>query len=88
MTRRYPLRLPVITYPRGTVTRHIRSQGEFRWRGRQIYLSETLAGEDIAFYPTADYQWQISWGEMKLAIFDENNGRIICPTSPQKTKKQ
>jgi len=86
--RRYPLRFPVITYPRGTVTRHIRAQGEFRWHGRQVYLSETLVGEDVAFFPIVGDQWQITWGEMELAIYDEKNGRIIRPAPPPKTRKQ
>ena len=86
--RRYPLRVPEITYPRGTVTRHVRAQGEFRWHGRQVFLSETLVGEDVAFFPIAGQQWQIMGGEMKLAIYDERSGRIIRPTPPQKTRKR
>ena len=86
--RRYPLRVPKITYPQGTVTRHIRAQGEFRWHSRQVFLSETLAGEDVAFFPIAGHQWQIRWGEMKLAIYDEKNGRVIRPTPPPKTRKR
>ena len=86
--RRYPLRVPVITYPRGTITRRIHPQGDIRWRGRQIYLSETLVGEDVAFYPMPNQQWQIIWNDMQLAIYDENNGRIVRPAPPPKTKKQ
>ena len=70
------------------MTRHVRAQGEFRWHGRQVFLSETLVGEDVAFFPIAGQQWQIMWGEMKLAIYDERSGRIIRPTPPQKTRKR
>ena len=52
------------------------------------FLSETLAGEDVAFFPIAGQQWQIRWGEMKLAIYDEKNGRVIRPTPPPKTRKR
>lgn len=86
--RRYPLRILEITYPRGTVTRHIRAQGEFRWHGQQVFLSETLAGEDVAFSPITGQRWQIRWGEIKLAIYDEKNGRIIRPATPRKTRKR
>jgi len=31
-------------------TRHVRAQGEFRWHGREVFLSQTLVGEDVAFF--------------------------------------
>lgn len=86
--RRYPLLVPQITYPRGTVTRHIRAQGEFRWHGRQVFLSNTLVGENVAFFPLDGTQWQITWGEMNLAIYDEKNGRVIRPAPPPKNRKR
>lgn len=86
--RRYPLRIPDVTYPRGTVTRHIRAQGEFRWHGRQVFLSETLVGEDVAFIPIAGQRWQIRWGQMNLAVYHEKNGRVVRPAPPPKRRKR
>jgi len=86
--RRLPLRPPRITYPHGTVLRRVRSQGEFRWNGRAIHLSETLAGEDIAFILVTGKQWEMYWGRMFLAVFDERNGRVIRPPHPPKKTRQ
>jgi hypothetical protein len=67
------------------LTRRIRARGKFRQRGKQPYLSQTLAGEDIALVPSRNRQWRIYWGTMILGTFDEKTGEI---TRPNITKKQ
>ena len=46
--RPYPVRLPAIDYDAGAVVRRVRRKGDFKWRGRSIYLSEVLAKEPIS----------------------------------------
>ena len=46
--RPYPARLPAIAYDSGVTVRRVRHKGEFKWRGRSLYLSQVLAREPIA----------------------------------------
>ena len=46
--RAYPAKLPKIDYDAGVTVRRVRQNGEFKWRGRLIYLSQVLAKEPIA----------------------------------------
>ena len=43
--RPYPLLVPEMTYPEGTVVRTVLPQGDISWKNHHVYLSETLAGE-------------------------------------------
>ena len=45
--RPYPDRLPEVEYPSGVTVRRVRRTGEFKWRGRLIYLSTVLAKETL-----------------------------------------
>jgi len=75
--RRYPSRLPEINYPDHYVRRKVRGQGEFRWRSHPIYLSETLAGETVAFHQTGEARWTIYFGPVRLAQLDTRHHCII-----------
>lgn len=46
--RPYPARLPAIDYDSGVAVRRVRHNGEFKWRGQSIYLSQVLAKEPIS----------------------------------------
>ncbi|QQS12948.1 MAG: transposase [Rhodospirillales bacterium] len=58
-------------YPAGWEARAVRSNGEVRWGGEMVFLSETLAGETVGFEPTArDGVWVVRYGPMRLAAID------------------
>ena len=46
--RPYPAKLPPIEYAPGTLVRQVRHNGEIRWRGHTLYLSEVLVQEPWA----------------------------------------
>ena len=43
--RSYPSRVPAPEYEVGVTVRQVRSNGEIRWKGDTIYVSESLKGE-------------------------------------------
>ena len=49
--RPYPVKLPPIEDAPGTLVRQVRHNGEVRWRGHVLYLSEVLAQEPVGFTP-------------------------------------
>jgi len=68
--RQMPLRLPEIEYPDWYILRKVHSQGDIRWKNRQIYLSETLAGETVGLEQVSDRIWNIYFATLKLATLD------------------
>ncbi|MDF1545591.1 MAG: integrase core domain-containing protein [bacterium] len=84
--RPYPTRVPEIAYPDQMIVRQVRSSGQIRWYGHEIFISETLNGEPIAFEQLDDRYYQIYFGPIALAKFDDKKKIIIKPTA--KKRKQ
>jgi putative transposase len=86
--REYPLILPEMTYPDDMALRWVKSQGDISWKGRHIYLSETLAGELVGMRQVTDRMWDIYFGPVKLAQLDSFNRILIhLPRRSRKRKK-
>lgn len=75
--RPHPLKVPEMTYPDDTVVRKVCAQGDIKWKSHQIYLSETLAGELVAFQKVTDRLLDIYFGPIKLAQLDTHEYRLI-----------
>lgn len=85
-----PLRLPEIVYPDYYVLRKVHSQGDLRWRNKQIHLSKTLAGETVGLEQISDRVWNIYFATLKLATLDDFTCKIekLYPERRKKTKKE
>ena len=68
--REYPLILPEMTYPDDMLVRSVKSQGDISWKSRHVYLSETLAGEQVGLRPVTDRLYDIYFGTIWLAQLD------------------
>ncbi len=86
--RPYPLILPEITYPDDMVTRKVHHQGDLKWKGRQIYLSETLVGELVGCRQIDERLWDIYFGPVRLAQLDTYEIRLIHLPKQSKRRKQ
>ncbi len=75
-TRQYPLILPEMTYPDDMVIRRVHSQGDLRWKCRQIYLSETLSGELVGCRQIDNHLWDIYFAHIRLAQLDTRAYRL------------
>jgi transposase InsO family protein len=65
--RPYPERLGDIEYPPFTEVRRVRSNGQIKWRGKLVYLSEALVGEMVGI--TEDKEgWLVSFGPIPLGL--------------------
>ncbi|MEO8004652.1 MAG: IS481 family transposase, partial [Betaproteobacteria bacterium] len=58
-------------------TPKVSDNGCIKWRGRNIFVSEVLAGERLGFEPIDDGIWSVHFGPLWLARFDERDGRLI-----------
>jgi transposase InsO family protein len=64
--------------------RSVRSNGEIKWRGEQLFVSEVLVGESVALYASGDGEWTLRFRDLKLATYDERTRRLkkLSPMSP------
>jgi putative transposase len=58
-------------YPTWWERRTIRSNGEMKWRGEWLFLSEPLAGKVVGLQEVAEGVWELRYRTMPLALLDE-----------------
>lgn len=90
--RRFPESLPSLEYPGGIQIRHVRRKGEIYWRGDYHFISESLRHEWVGLKPTNGDFWELYFGPLLLAIWDERKKqfrridpiprRNVSPMSP------
>ena len=78
-TRPLPRRLPPVEYPTDRHIRRVGATGAVKWRGRRLFLSEVLAGLDVAFATIDDGVWLLYFAAWPLARFCERSGRLESP---------
>jgi len=77
--RPYPVKLPEIAYPSGVVVRQVRQNGEIKWRGKMIYISDVLAQEPVSLTQVSDDRWEIRYGFHLLGYLNERTNTIQRP---------
>lgn len=77
-TRVLPACLPEPDYPGHMLERKVFTQGEFRFLGHRIFLSEVLAHEKIALDEVADAVWAIYFYNVLLAKLDQKTMTIVA----------
>lgn len=69
--RPYPTKLPKITYRGNYIVRQVRHNGQIKWRGDFVYVSEALAGEPVALKRKDEHLWETWFSSYPLGILDE-----------------
>jgi transposase InsO family protein len=84
--RAMPRTPPEPEYPDEATVRRVRHNGEIRWNGGFVYVSQTLAGEAVAAAETEDGQWTLSFHAHPLGIIDTRRMKLVrrsaVPTKP------
>ena len=75
--RAFPNKLPEVEYSNNFVTRHIKSSGEFCWKGARYFVSELLHNERIGLIPIDDERNLVYFSSLKLGILDTRQKKII-----------
>ncbi len=76
--RLYSGRLREPDYVDDWQVRRVRHSGEIKWRGRGIYISESLVGEAVGLAEREDGDWDIHFGPVRLGRIS-TAGRFIRP---------
>ena len=75
--RPFPTKLHDIEYDESFTVRRVRCNGEFKWCGQRIYLSQVLAKEPIGLKPLDEDRWEIRYSFHRLATFDARTQTIL-----------
>ena len=69
--RPYPARVPAPEYDSGVDVRRVRSNGQIKWRGKLIFISEALIGEPVGLQQIDEDLWQLLFCSMRLGVINE-----------------
>jgi transposase InsO family protein len=86
--RGYPERLAEPHYDAAQAVRRVRSNGEIRWGGELIFLSDALVGEPVGIAETEEGDWLVSFFHVPLGLFDRRSKRLrpFAPARPGRRK--
>ena len=72
-------------YPDEAKVRRVRQCGAIKWRGDEIFISQSLIGEPIGLFPIADDAWLVKYGPVVLGTMKGRDGFIrIGPRRPSR----
>ena len=81
--RFYPAKLPEVHYESGVTVRQVRHNGEIKWRGQMLYISEVLAKEPVGLKPIDEAKWELRYSFHLLGVLDEKTKTITSGRSWQ-----
>lgn len=79
-TRPYGKETPGLDYPLFYERRQVRAEGQIKWRGERIFVSEILAGEPVGLEETADGVWNVYFGPVKIGVIHPGERRLRRPS--------
>jgi transposase InsO family protein len=68
--RRLPAGGPEPDYPAEAAVRRVRSNGEIKWAGKLLHLSQALIGERVAIAEDELGRWVVSYYDVPLGLID------------------
>ena len=74
--RAYPCREREPEYGEDCVVRRVRSNGEIKWGGQLIFVSQVLVGEPVGIEETSSGDWRVRYGDVQLGFLDTRRGRL------------
>lgn len=77
---------PGLDYPLFYERRQVRANGEIKWRGAPIFVSEILAGEPVGLAETADGSWSVYFGPVELGTIYQGEARLRRPSPAGSTR--
>ena len=67
------------SYAADHIVRRVRHNGEIRWNGSTIYISEALIGEPIGLIENDDGDWLVCFGPIELGVIRDRSDRLHKP---------
>lgn len=79
--RPYPAGQPELEYPDCMEVRNVKAHGCFRWKKKDIFLTEVLWGEPIGLLPLGDGLFTIYFADRPLVGFDSKRDKLVPLTN-------
>lgn len=70
--RGYPARIAAPEYAPHYAVRRVRSNGEIKWMGETVFVSEALVGESVGIAEIETGDWIVRFADLPLGIIDRN----------------
>ena len=82
--RPFPQRIEEPVYDADLAVRRVRSNGEIKWGGDLIFISEALVGEPVGIIETKDGDWLVCFADHPLGIVNRRTRRLrpYAPARP------
>jgi putative transposase len=68
--RPFPRQLPAVDYPGHFEVRRVSANGDMKWGGEPLFLSEVLSGEHVGLEEVDDGVWTVHFATIALARLD------------------
>lgn len=75
-SRSCPERLEDPCYGPEEQVRRVRTNGEIKWRGGLVFISEALTGEAVGVRQCADGHWLVRFADVPLVLIDRRTGKV------------
>lgn len=75
--RPYPGKLPPIEYDSEMIVKRVRHNGEIRWKGELLYVSQVLAQQPIGLKPIDEQNWEVRYSFHLLGVLDGRLKTIV-----------
>jgi len=75
--RTYPDRIEQPDYQNDVTVRRVRTNGDIKWKGNRVFLSEALAGEPVGLKQISERTWAIYYGPLEIGMLDETSMKAI-----------
>jgi putative transposase len=83
--RPFPTKLCEPAYGANVEVRRVRHDGSVKWRGGQVFVSETLRAEPVGIEQTEEEQRAVRYGPLLLGCLDAKN-RLRRPRDPWRAR--
>jgi transposase InsO family protein len=80
--RPYPERVPEVAYPDWMEVRMVKAHGHFRWKKKDIFLTQVLWGEPVGLMPIGNNLFNIYFADRLLVGFDSKRDKLVPVTNP------
>ena len=74
--RPMPERAPEPDYPAEAAVRQVRHNGEIKWNGGFVYVSQTLAGEAVALEEADNGEWTVRFYAHPIGVIDVRHMKL------------
>jgi putative transposase len=86
--RPYPARIEPPWYDADHAVRQVRSNGEIKWGGDLVFISEALPGETVGVAETEAGDWLVRYADIDLGIIDRKTKKLRRFLAPRPGRKE